>query len=169
MQSLRFHIVKKTLFRPSKWPQKFRNRKNAKNSKLPKNSFQAARQGGCPLISYWINPPPLGRNGIHYVEFPHHMRKFLLNLAPGGPLSLVQELPYFDNPIKLDPLLTGALDLCVHDMIIGFLFHDSWLIYVSVNCSTISEVSNNGGKYGQRRTTLKTRCRPRKGVMLSAK
>jgi hypothetical protein len=26
----------KTSFRPSKWPQKFRNRKTAKNSKLPK-------------------------------------------------------------------------------------------------------------------------------------
>jgi hypothetical protein len=64
---------------------------------------------------------PLGRNGIHCVEFPHHMRKFLLNLALGEPLSLVQELPCFDNLIKLDPLLESALDLCVHNMIIGFL------------------------------------------------
>jgi hypothetical protein len=51
------------------------------------------------------------------------MKKFLLKLAPGEPLSLVQELPYFDNSIKLDPLLESALDLCVHDISIGLLFH----------------------------------------------
>jgi hypothetical protein len=51
------------------------------------------------------------------------MRKFLLNLAPGEPLALVQELPCFDNSIKLDPLLSGSLDLCVHNMIIGFFLH----------------------------------------------
>jgi hypothetical protein len=51
------------------------------------------------------------------------MRKFQLNLDPGEPLALVQELACFDNPIKLDPLLESALDLCVHDLIIGFMFH----------------------------------------------
>jgi hypothetical protein len=45
------------------------------------------------------------------------MRKFILNLALGEPLSLVQELPCFDNLIKLDPLLESALDLSIHDMI----------------------------------------------------
>jgi hypothetical protein len=30
----------KSSFRPSKWPQKFRNRKTAKNSKLPTNYFE---------------------------------------------------------------------------------------------------------------------------------
>jgi hypothetical protein len=50
------------------------------------------------------------------------MRKFLLNLAPGEPLALVQELPCFEDSIKLDPLLLSALDLSVHNMIIGFLF-----------------------------------------------
>ena len=49
------------------------------------------------------------------------MRKFLLNLAPGEPLALVEELPCFDDSIKLDPLLSSALDLCVHNLIIGFL------------------------------------------------
>jgi hypothetical protein len=44
------------------------------------------------------------------------MRKFLLNLAPGEPLALVQELPFFDNPIKMDPLLARFVDLCVHDL-----------------------------------------------------
>ena len=51
------------------------------------------------------------------------MRKFLLNLAPGEPLALVQEMPSLDNPIKLDPMLASDLDLCVHDHINGFLFH----------------------------------------------
>jgi hypothetical protein len=45
----------------------------------------------------------------------------------------------------------------------------SGLISLGVNCYAISEVSNNGGKYGQRRATLKTRCRPGKGGMLSTK
>jgi hypothetical protein len=45
----------------------------------------------------------------------------------------------------------------------------SGLRYVGVNCSSISEVSNNGGKYGRRRAMLKTGCRPMKGGMLSAK
>jgi hypothetical protein len=47
----------------------------------------------------------------------------MLNLALGEPLALVQELPYFDNSIKLDPLLASALDLCVHNMIIGCMLH----------------------------------------------
>jgi hypothetical protein len=50
-------------------------------------------KGGWTQISTWINPPSLGSNGIHRIEFPHQMRKFLLNLAPGEPLALVQELP----------------------------------------------------------------------------
>jgi hypothetical protein len=51
------------------------------------------------------------------------MRKFLLNLAPGEPLALVQELPCFDDLIKMDPLLSSAFDLSVHNMIIGFLLY----------------------------------------------
>ena len=51
------------------------------------------------------------------------MRKFLLNLAPGEPLALVQELPYFDDSLNMDPLLSSALDPCVHNMIIGFLLY----------------------------------------------
>jgi hypothetical protein len=100
--------------------------KTAKNSKLPKlseNCFEPVGKGGWPLISIWINPPSLGSNGIHCIEFPHQMRKFLLNLASGEPLALVQELPFFDDSIKLDPLLSSALDLCVHNMIVGFLLY----------------------------------------------
>jgi hypothetical protein len=123
--------------------------KTAKNSKLPKlpeNCFEPVGKGGWPPISTWINPPSLGINGLHCVEFPHHMRKFLLNLAPGEPLALVQELPCFDDSIKLDPLLSSSLDMCVHNMIIGFYCMHSGLISVGVICSATSEVSNNGGK-----------------------
>jgi len=55
------------------------------------------------------------------------MMKFLLNLVPGEPLSLVQELASFDNPIQLDLLLTSVLDLHVHDTICGGLFHAVWV------------------------------------------
>jgi hypothetical protein len=55
------------------------------------------------------------------------MRTFLLNLASGEPLSLVQELPCFDNMIKLELLLVISLDLCVHDLISGFFFHAIWV------------------------------------------
>jgi hypothetical protein len=95
--------------------------KTAKNSKLPKlrgNCFEPVGKGGWPPISTWINPPSLGINGLHYIDFPHQMRKFLLKLAPGEALSLVQELPFFDESIKMDHFLSSALDLCVHNLII---------------------------------------------------
>jgi hypothetical protein len=47
----------------------------------------------------------------------------MLNLALGEPVALVQELPDFDNSIKLDPLLASSLDLLVHNLIIGFLLY----------------------------------------------
>ena len=47
----------------------------------------------------------------------------MLNFSPGEPLALVQELSYLDNPIKLDPMLESSLDLCVHYMISGCMFH----------------------------------------------
>ena len=72
---------------------------------MEENCFEPVGKGGWPSISIWINPPSLGRNGLNSIEFPHQMRKFLLNLAPGEPLSLVQEFSYFDNPIKLDHML----------------------------------------------------------------
>ena len=51
------------------------------------------------------------------------MRKFLLNLALSEPLALVQELPCIDDSIKLDPLLSSALDMYVHNMIIGCMLY----------------------------------------------
>ena len=100
--------------------------KTAKNSKLPKlseNCFEPVGKGGWPTISIWIDPPSLGINGIHCVDVPHQMNKFLLNLASGEPLALVQELPCFDDSIKLDPLLSSSLDLSVHNLIIRFLLY----------------------------------------------
>jgi hypothetical protein len=99
--------------------------KNSKLPKLPENCFELVEKGGWPLISTWINPPSLGSNGLHCIEVPHQMRKVLLNLAPDEPLALVQELPCFVDSIKLDPLLSSALDLCVHNMVIGCMFYVS--------------------------------------------
>jgi hypothetical protein len=110
-------------FRASKRPRKFGTRKTTEKLPRWKIVFRASGIGGWPPISTWINPPSLGRNGLHCVEFPHQMRKFRLNLASGEPLALVQELPCFDDSIKMDPFLSSALDLCVHNLIIGFLLH----------------------------------------------
>ena len=100
--------------------------KTTKNSKLPKlskNYFELVGKGRWTPIYIWINPTLLGSNGLHCIEVPHQMRKFLLNLAPGDPLALVQELPCFNDLIKMGPLLLSALDLCVHNIIIGFLLY----------------------------------------------
>ena len=102
---------------------KVKTAKNSKLPKLPENYFEPIGKGGWPLISTWIIPLSLGINGLHFIEFPHQMRKFLLNLALGEPLALVQELSCFDDSIKLDPLLSSALDLCVQNMITGFLLY----------------------------------------------
>jgi hypothetical protein len=90
--SLRCSIPKKPSFRPSKWPQKFRNRKTAKNSKLPENCFEPVGIGGWPPISTWINPPSLGRNGLHCIEFPGEREKRLLNLHLDELLALLEKL-----------------------------------------------------------------------------
>ena len=44
--------------------------------KLPKNCQSeiivlSQWNGGWPPISTWINPPPLGGNGLHCIECPH--------------------------------------------------------------------------------------------------
>ena len=83
---------KKTSFRASKRLRKLRTQKTAKNSKLPKLPeicFHPIGKGGWPLISTWINTSSLGRNGLHCVEFPHQMRKFLLNLSSSVSFALV--------------------------------------------------------------------------------
>ena len=43
------------------------------------------------------------------------------------------------------------------------------LISIGVNYSATFDVSSSGGKYGQMRSTLNTRCRPMKGGILNSK
>jgi hypothetical protein len=92
---INFYIIenlylKKTSFRPSKWPRKLKPAKNSKLPKLPENYFEPVREGGWPLISTWINPPSLGRNGLHCVEFPGEREKRLLDLHLGKLLVLLE-------------------------------------------------------------------------------
>jgi hypothetical protein len=114
---------KKPSFRPSKWPRKLKLLKIVNCQNCQKIVLSQLEKVGGHRYPPWINPPSLGSNGLHCIDFPHQMRKFLLNLAPGEPLALVQELPCFDDSIKMDPLLSSALDMCVHNMIIGFLLY----------------------------------------------
>jgi hypothetical protein len=81
---------KKPSFRPSKWPRKLKPAKNSKLPKLPENCFEPVGKGGWPPISIWINPPSLGSNGIHCVEFPGEREKRLLNLHLGELLALLE-------------------------------------------------------------------------------
>jgi hypothetical protein len=67
---------------------------NPKNyaKKLPrwKTVFRARGIGGWPPISTWINPPSLGSNGLHCVEFSGERGKRLLNLNLGELLALLE-------------------------------------------------------------------------------
>jgi hypothetical protein len=80
----------KPSFRPSKWPRKLKTAKNSKLPKLPENCFEPVGKGGWPPISTWINPPSLGRNGIHCVECSGERKKRLLNLNLGELLALLE-------------------------------------------------------------------------------
>ena len=82
--------LKKPSFRPSKWPRKLKPAKNSKLPKWPENCFERFGKGGWPPISTWINPPSLGSNGIHCVEFLGEREKHLLNLHLGELLVLLE-------------------------------------------------------------------------------
>jgi hypothetical protein len=82
--------LEKPSFGPSKWPQKLKTTKNSKLSKLPEKCFEPVGKGGWPPISTWINPPSLGRNGLHYVEFLGESEKHLLNLHLSELLALLE-------------------------------------------------------------------------------
>ena len=84
--------LEKNSFRPSKWPQKLKPAKNSKLPKWPENCFEPFGKGGWPPISTWINPPSLGSNGLHCVEFPGETEKHLLNLHLGELLVLLEKL-----------------------------------------------------------------------------
>jgi hypothetical protein len=66
--------------------------KNSKLPKLPQNCFDPVGKGGWPPISTWINPPPLGINGIHCVECLGEREKCLLNLDLDELLALLEKL-----------------------------------------------------------------------------
>jgi hypothetical protein len=83
---------KKPSFRPSKWPRKLKTAKNSKLPKLPENCFEPVGKGGWPPISTWINPPSLGRNGLHCIECPGEREKHLLNLHLDELLALLEKL-----------------------------------------------------------------------------
>jgi hypothetical protein len=82
--------LEKPLFRPSKWPRKLKHAKNSKLPKLPESRFEPFGKGGWPLIYTWINPPSLGSNGLHCIEFPWERGKRLLNLNLGDLLALLE-------------------------------------------------------------------------------
>ena len=69
---------------------KVKTTKNSKLPKLPENFFEPVGKGGWPAISTWINHPSLGRNGLHFFEFPGEMKKRLLNLNLGELLALLE-------------------------------------------------------------------------------
>jgi hypothetical protein len=50
------------------------------------------------------------------------MMKFLLNLTPGEPLSPMKKLPYLNDPMEFDSMLSSVFCICVHDPINVFLF-----------------------------------------------
>jgi hypothetical protein len=83
--------LEKTSFSPPKWPRKLKPAKNSKLPKWPENCFEPFGKGGWPPISTWINPPSLGSNGIHCVEFPGEREKHLLNLHLGELLVLLEK------------------------------------------------------------------------------
>ena len=84
--------LEKSSFGPSKWPRKLKTAKNSKLPKWPKNFFEWFGRGGWPPISTWINPPSLGRNGLHCIECPGERKKHLLNLNLGELLALLETL-----------------------------------------------------------------------------
>jgi hypothetical protein len=79
-------------FGPSKWPRRLKTAKNSKLPKLTEKCFEPVEKCGWPLISAWINPPSLRRNGIHCVEFPREREKRLLNLHLDEMLALLEKL-----------------------------------------------------------------------------
>jgi hypothetical protein len=87
---------KKPSFRPSKWPKRLKTAKNSKLPKLRENCFEPVEKGGRPPIFTWINPPSLGRNVLHFIEFLGEREKRLLNLHLDEFLALLEKLCCLD-------------------------------------------------------------------------
>jgi hypothetical protein len=62
---------------------KVKTAKNSKLPKLPENCFEPVGKGGWPPISIWINPPSLGSNGLHCIEFPPSDEEISVEFGPG--------------------------------------------------------------------------------------
>jgi hypothetical protein len=103
--------LEKPSFRPSKWPRKLKPAKNSKLPKLPENCFEPFGKGGWPPISTWINPPSLGSNGLHCVEFPGERGKHLLNLNLGESACLAGDVALLSLLKAITNLWLEGLDL----------------------------------------------------------
>jgi hypothetical protein len=90
---------------------KLKTAKNSKLPKLPENCFEPVGKGGWPPISTWINPPSLGRNGLHCVEFPGEREKRLLNLHLDELLALLEKLHLLSLLKVVTNLWLEGLDL----------------------------------------------------------
>lgn len=98
-----------------------------KNRKLvEKNIKSPSGIGWWPPISTWISVPPIRSSGPHCGECLHEVRRLLLKLILGEPLTLVQKLVLINNLIQLDTLLASVLNLCVHDSNSCGLFTAIW-------------------------------------------
>jgi hypothetical protein len=75
--------LEKTFIWTLKMAPEVKTAKNSKLPKLPESRFEPFGKGGWPPISTWINPPSLGSNGFHCVEFLGEREKHLLNLHLG--------------------------------------------------------------------------------------
>jgi hypothetical protein len=82
--------LEKPSFRPLKWPRKLKPAKNSKLPKFPEYYFEPVEKGGWTPISTWINPPSLGSNGLHCVDFSGERGKRLLDLHLGELLVLLE-------------------------------------------------------------------------------
>jgi hypothetical protein len=82
--------LEKPSFSHSKWSRKLKTAKNSKLPKLSENCFEPVRKGRWPPISTWINPPSLGRNGIHCIECPGEREKLFLSLHLGELLVILE-------------------------------------------------------------------------------
>jgi hypothetical protein len=87
-------IPKKYCLGPQNDPKSLGPKKLPKNCQGRKLFFEPVGLAGWPPISTRINPPSLGSNGIHCVEFLGDRGKCLLNLNLAKLFSLMEKLRY---------------------------------------------------------------------------
>ena len=72
--------LKKTSFRPSKWPQKLKPTKNSKLSKWPENCFEPFGKCGWPSISTWIKNIAFKFKVLFLLLFSYHFSAIMVNV-----------------------------------------------------------------------------------------